>query len=1040
MAGAAWSDKKKNNIDEVISAMKSADGKEHPELMPDIYGRAIRFQSALKEAYNNTGDALSKEVLQWRGILTLLALKDYLELDIAIEKVDIENEIPSDNFFASALHLFPRSALFQVERQMEEWEWKWAPFYVIKIKNEGEEKSRYEENGYIDIALFSPATIVFPVAEIEKKMPCSDKISWFRNTENGKCFIDPVSCLKSEHKHAVAFWLEKMEDRLNAMNEGAGWTVVSEKNKKSMRGILLNLLDDYRAKLNIRTEEMKWFSLTNISNEPIGSETDSIPRIGAFINKTVKTTLFIDGIDAEIDIHDIFARELCYLKYTEKDKKSEVEIYPFENCRYADKHRIINDSNEDYYAFIPFGKKFVELLFKNTQVIPQIMNVFSIQKNTKTNTVTASLALSRICPGGMDVTFEYPFGKGMLPEGISLALWPGKYHEKWQCYFMYYHDNATGMKLCIPSENGEKSKKRGGCEVFQFEGYPEVIGIQSKDQVYAGAMFLQKECAGGPADSIANNTATVCVDFGTSGTIAYVDIADENGSAEQEISMAEEGALPLLLRDEESKAGEIADNFIPINIKKEKLYSIYKKYGMSVRADPEPLLDGIIYSAENMEKIESSDQEQYLTNIKWMTNADRGWFIAFLQQFCMQIAWKLLQKSYGTIIWKYAVPLSLNKESRDKIDSTWKKEIKDYLEKVTGMSHTMFGMATESAAVSGYFSHHPNVTANESLQGEIGYAVVDIGGGSTDFSLWKEESGQLMWETSVNVAGRKIFSERAFRYIERFRDVLDPEQDAEIREKLDSIKELGESSGNEVAVAFFERLIGEHGEKLRTRVAKRSGDANMDWIREFRAQIALGAAMILFCTGQMAGEAIETGAFRPADSGVFYITLAGNGANLFDWIYNKSWKEIGSDEKYTFNGFFWNGMDSRIRSAKDEYDKFRKLNVRIVKSPNPKKEVAMGLFQVDAMKMKPKELKTEYADEDIMEWKDAFFQSVKACSDKNESLKYLLDNDSLNEGLQKDSRWENVASNDSKAGCCSTMMNILEKLYSWLENVWRYCS
>lgn len=1040
MTGTTWNNQRKNNIDEVISAMNSANGEERPELMPDIYGRAIRFQSALKEADNNIGNALSKEALQWRGILTLLALKNYLELDIVIEKVDLESDIPKDNFFASALQLFPRDSLFKLKQPMQEceWEWEWAPFYVIKIKREGEEKDKYEVDGYIDIALFSPTTLVFPVAEIEKKMPCSDKISWFQNTEEGKCFIDPVSCLKTEHKHVVAFWLRQMEERLNTLHGGEEWTV-----DNSMRGVLLNLLGDYEQKLNIRNENMKWFSLINISDDHVWSHfNDQIPQIGTFINQTVKTSLSIGGISERIDIHDIFAKELCYMKYVENDDnvKGEVKMYPFENCEYAGKHRITNDKNEDYYAFIPFGEKFVEFLSINTIVIPQIMKVFSIRLNKDMNEVTANLALSQVCPGGMDITFEYPFGKGNLLQGISLALWPRKYHDDWQRYFLYYNDNATGMKLCIPSNISGKSNTRGGCEIFQIDNYPEAIGVRNQNKIYAGAMFLRKEKDGNLTYNAANNAATVCVDFGTSGTIAYVDIPDEDGRPEQEISMAEEGALPLLLRNDERKTREISENFIPVIIKKEKLYTIYKKYSMAVRTAPEPLLDGIIYLADNMEIIKNNEQEQYLTNIKWMTNVDSGWFIAFLQQFCMQISWKLLQMSYGRITWMYAVPLSLDKKSRDDIDRAWANEIRNYLMRVTKMEHNMPGIYTESVAVSSYFSGHPNVTVSEVLQEEIGYAVVDIGGGSTDFSLWKKEGGQLMWETSVNMAGRKIFSTRAFQYIEKLRDVLDPEGDKEIRKQLASIKDLGKRSGDEVAVVFFERFIGEYGEKLRTGVAGRWGKPNMDWIWEFRAQIALGAAMILFCTGQMTGEAIETRKFKPAEGGVFYITLAGNGANLFDWIYNDSWNKADAQEKDIFNHIFWDGVNSRIYAAKNEYDKFRMLNVRIVKSPNPKKEVAMGLFQVNKIIANVERVKTGYEGKDIMKWKDIFFESVKAHFKDNSSLSYLLDNGIWNENLQKDYRWQNVANNDPKEGCCSTMMNISEKLYNWLADTWRYRS
>lgn len=267
------------------------------------------------------------------------------------------------------------------------------------------------------------------------------------------------------------------------------------------------------------------------------------------------------------------------MKYVENDDnvKGEVKMYPFENCEYAGKHRITNDKNEDYYAFIPFGEKFVEFLSINTIVIPQIMKVFSIRLNKDMNEVTANLALSQVCPGGMDITFEYPFGKGNLLQGISLALWPRKYHDDWQRYFLYYNDNATGMKLSIPSNISGKSNTRGGCEIFQIDNYPEAIGVRNQNKIYAGAMFLRKEKDGNLTYNAANNAATVCVDFGTSGTIAYVDIPDEDGRPEQEISMAEEGALPLLLRNDERKTREISENFIPVIIKKEKLYTIYKK-------------------------------------------------------------------------------------------------------------------------------------------------------------------------------------------------------------------------------------------------------------------------------------------------------------------------------------------------------------------------------------------------------------------------------------------------------------------------------
>ena len=61
-----------NSIDAVIENIKDIDGKSHVDLMPDVFGRAIKYQVALKEACRKDGN-LSLEILQWRGIITLLA-------------------------------------------------------------------------------------------------------------------------------------------------------------------------------------------------------------------------------------------------------------------------------------------------------------------------------------------------------------------------------------------------------------------------------------------------------------------------------------------------------------------------------------------------------------------------------------------------------------------------------------------------------------------------------------------------------------------------------------------------------------------------------------------------------------------------------------------------------------------------------------------------------------------------------------------------------------------------------------------------------
>lgn len=64
--------------------------------------------------------------------------------------------------------------------QNENWDWNWEQFYVIKLKQ--------PEDRYVDIALFSPITIIYPVVELEKKMPDLHQVSWFKRIDGRGSF------------------------------------------------------------------------------------------------------------------------------------------------------------------------------------------------------------------------------------------------------------------------------------------------------------------------------------------------------------------------------------------------------------------------------------------------------------------------------------------------------------------------------------------------------------------------------------------------------------------------------------------------------------------------------------------------------------------------------------------------------------------------------------------------------------------------------------------------------------------------------------
>ena len=543
-------------------------------------------------------------------------------------------------------------------------------------------------------------------------------------------------------------------------------------------------------------------------------------------------------------------------------------------------------------------------------------------------------------------------------------------------------------------------------------------------------MFFKTEGDDEVDGNNANKNATVCVDFGTSRTIAYAAIQDEDAV---EISLTGEGALPLLLKNEQENMQQIADNFIPVSVNDEKTYSLYKAFDVTFRPDPFPILEGIIYVAGNMDVVEVNNKKiQYLTELKWMTDAYRGWFVAFLKQYCVQIAWQLLMQGVKNITWKYAVPLSLSSKAQHAVKEAWNNNITQYLEKSNNMSNVVNDPISESCAVSRYFYCNKTISSNITLHEKVGYIIADIGGGSIDFALWKEAKEKIMWAVSAPLAGREIFSKRAFKYIAKFIDVLDVKQDKCMIKRLEAISKLNSDREYNVAIAFFERFVGDtqNSDRLRQVISSVADDNNREWVGEFQSQIALGAAMIIFSAGQIVGEAIQKRRFCVADTGSFYIVLAGNGANLFDWIYGELWDTISEEKINIFVQMFLAGIKSRSNFSEFEYNKFKELDIRIVKSPAAKKEVASGLFYTDSANVNTEEkLDTTFVMSDVIDWKNGFIDAF--CSNfKNEEYNF-----SLMESLKRDRRWENVVARkiEEKKECCNIMISdVLKQLYEWM--------
>ena len=98
---------------------------------PDVYGRAIQQYISLWEA-QQCKDYDGDTVRTWRGFLTLLALREHLELPLFWTKVDLTGDMQEQNLFYTALEHPVERADRLLYPGVPEWRWDGKVFYVLQ--------------------------------------------------------------------------------------------------------------------------------------------------------------------------------------------------------------------------------------------------------------------------------------------------------------------------------------------------------------------------------------------------------------------------------------------------------------------------------------------------------------------------------------------------------------------------------------------------------------------------------------------------------------------------------------------------------------------------------------------------------------------------------------------------------------------------------------------------------------------------------------------------------------------------------------------
>lgn len=883
--------------------------------IPDVYGKAIQFHFALKQDYN--GQENKSEVNAWKGMITLLALQKYYDFPMFWEEVPIPTD---ENLFCDSLKFVPEhfSIFSDPKRQ-----WDGKTFYVLTWKK--------SDNTFVDLFLYSPATLVYPVADWSSAFSQLSEIEWF-DPKNG--FDAPESVLGESDKKIVAYWLE---ETISLVQKNG------DRNSSSTH-MILGHLNRYLSDLHVPLQKKDRRSFRQV---PINGDAGMSAVLDA-LNYSVEVMLHF-GED-KVPANSLFSDQICYFKNSKDDI--------FKMCSCKDNYQVKGEDN--LYAFLPLNSTMRKYCGRFSLAAGVTMTCIRKGKKDKADYIRAQINLPDNV--GLNLVKDYKMvGSAAANKGEAfsyfdnsisesdnlplIAIWPNTICDIWKRYYIMLDDECeVGSLEIVDNSDLERTANK---YVVQTKYIPDAIPL---------AMQYGRRGQGGPALSIgmlslhaysisqtANFSvrADVAVDFGTSSTRVFAKVGGVQGK--QEIFIIDD--CPLIIMTYGGEQNMMRNYFVASqdfssqhDSDKEyakKIFSIYKRDDRLLKNTASPILDGVIYQARADEKLEDqsgSYVNRLMTNLKWGDKSNRPYYKAFLEQLCLHVMNLLYQKyQVNNITWRYALPEVMDPASKESIQSVWTENISHYLKSMSDKITCTVAQSyeTESNAASKYFLYDGGKNANA----EKGYLVMDIGGGSTDLALWQGTLNKcdMKWHDSVDVAGHSIFTRWVAKYLNQFEKLT---TETTLRHMISEIeKTVGMDGINDAQNALVDRILTTYSSALLATYTQEcdGGDAG-DWAVELRGRIIHGVSILFFAVGYQIGLLVQEGVLKISEQpGTFVIAVGGRGAKILDWVDNACNK--GSVSQMFF--------DLGCRAAANR--SFPKIEVQI--SPDPKSEVARGLLE-----------------------------------------------------------------------------------------------
>jgi hypothetical protein len=298
----------------------------------------------------------------------------------------------------------------------------------------------------------------------------------------------------------------------------------------------------------------------------------------------------------------------------------------------------------------------------------------------------------------------------------------------------------------------------------------------------------------------------------------------------------------------------------------------------------------------NRMNTEEGRKERLLTNIKWDNNKSNS--AKYLNQLLTQIVYHAAERGSRDINFFFSYPTAFGPGAKDDFCERIKSII-EILSEETGITlrfNEKDCFLTESIAAAYYFTHkNPLQTV---------FFCVDIGGGSTDASIWVKT--KHLFQTSIHFASRDMFIRPLLRlfYIPSVLKTITTADAAgdgikSLLWDLSDDASLGKEMGDDKLKFFIETVLFEYYTPLVTRLQDMEGrDKKAFKIFKYCVLIAY-SGLIYYLANIIASLFTTMDEARRIDNDIneIILGLSGKGSKLTSWI--KSYCDIIYDEAKT---------------------------------------------------------------------------------------------------------------------------------------------